>query len=91
MENYEEKNYPTGQEAVPPIQNGEENPTDIVMQKRRNIVSYLHDMVISPAGVLFVFLLLLRLVVVPVPSSNNNSLDAAYLLLFNNVSYFTPT
>ena len=90
MENYEEKNYPTGQEAVPPIQNGEENPTDIAMQKRRNIVSYLHDMVFLLAGVLLVFLLLFRVVVVSGPSMNNTLMDGDYLLLLNNVFYFPP-
>lgn len=57
---------------------------------KKDLLSYLHDMVFLIVGILLAFLLIFRIVVVSGDSMHNTLIDGDYLLLLSNVFYRTP-
>ncbi len=57
---------------------------------KKDLLSYLHDMVFLIAGILLAFLLIFRIVVVSGDSMHDTLVDGDYLLLLSNVFYRTP-
>ena len=60
------------------------------IERRKSVLSYLHDLTYLLCGILIVFLLLFRVVVVSGSSMNNTLYDGDYILLLNNVFYRNP-
>ena len=65
-------------------------PMDKNIERRKSVLSYLHDLTYLLCGILIVFLLLFRVVVVSGSSMNNTLYDGDYILLLNNVFYRNP-
>ena len=65
-------------------------PMDKNIERRKSVLSYLHDFVVWLVAILLVFLLLFRVVIVSGPSMNDTLVDGDYLLLLNNVLYGEP-
>ncbi len=57
---------------------------------QKNILAYLHDIVYTLIGILFVMMLLFRIIVVSGPSMNMTLMDGDYILLLNNFLYREP-
>lgn len=76
-----------------PAQEGDK-PLDINSREQRSesnfrldVLSYLHDIVYTLAGVLLVFLLLFRIVIVNGPSMRDTMVHGDYVILINNIFY----
>ena len=59
-------------------------------QRRKGVLSYLHDLVFGLAGVLLVFMLIFRLVTVSGPSMMQTLQHGDNLILLSNVFYTNP-
>ena len=66
------------------------SPMDVNTERRRSVLSYLHDLTYLLCGIMLVFLLLFRVVVVSGSSMNNTLYNGDYILLLNNVFYGDP-
>ena len=66
------------------------NQANASMERSKNILSYLHDLVFGLVTVLFIFMFVFRILVVSGPSMQKTLVDGDCLILVSNVFYRNP-
>ena len=67
-----------------------ENDLSTSLERSKNILSYLHDLVFGLVAILFIFMFVFRILVVSGPSMQQTLVDGDCLILVSNIFYNNP-